>query len=468
MNDDDAAASSASANVTRTTAAENRLVLNAPNTFLAPTLDRLMINARWLLRLRWVAVIGQLTTIAAVSGGLDVKLQLTPLLAIVAFTALSNLAFATWLHVHQRRGDPHPPVDWDHLVLAAILAMDLLLLTGLLYFSGGPANPFAVFYFVNLSLAAVILPARWSWGLTVLAMVGIGMLLVSHELLPALARTLPESSLFPGRTYQQVGLGVALVACASVVTYFITRVTRELQQREAQLREAEKRRARSEHLEALATLAAGAGHELASPLSTIAVIAKDLNKHLEGTNAPPSVLEDVTLIRSELDQCRSILDSLATSAGQATGETLQPVEMASLIREVVDGIRRRDDLRVSVSPEAVGCQVFVPLTATAQALRGIVRNALDVSSFGEPVELSARCGATSVTMTVRDRGPGMLPDVLARAGDPFFTTKEPGKGMGLGLFLARNVIERIGGELKIESTPGKGTTVTVALPLREG
>jgi two-component system sensor histidine kinase RegB len=101
-------------------------------------------------------------------------------------------------------------------------------------------------------------------------------------------------------------------------------------------------------------------------------------------------------------------------------------------------------------------------------LRGIVRNALDVSAFGEPVELTARPADNHVTLIVRDRGPGMTADVLARAGDPFFTTKEPGKGMGLGLFLARNVIERIGGRLHIDSLPGTGTTVSLELPAAIG
>jgi two-component system sensor histidine kinase RegB len=100
------------------------------------------------------------------------------------------------------------------------------------------------------------------------------------------------------------------------------------------------------------------------------------------------------------------------------------------------------------------------------AIRGIVRNALDASSFGEPVELSASANTDSVAIVIRDRGTGMPPEILGRAGDPFFTTKEPGQGMGLGLFLARNVIERIGGDLHLDSTPGTGTIVTIRLPQR--
>jgi two-component system sensor histidine kinase RegB len=279
-----------------------------------------------------------------------------------------------------------------------------------------------------------------------------------------LDNTLGPDSMFAGRRLQHVGLSVALIACGGVVTYFITRVTRELHQRESELRDAEQRRARSERLESLATLAAGAGHELASPLSTIAVIAKDLAKHLEGTNAPQSVLDDVTLIRSELDQCRRVLDSMASGSGQALGEAMQPVEISSLVFEVLDGVRRREHVIVTVPAEVSNCAVLVPLTGMSHAIRGIIRNALDASSFGEPVEFSTTCENKWAVLTVRDRGPGMPPEILSRAGDPFFTTKEPGQGMGLGLFLARNVIERIGGELRLASTPGTGTTVTIRLP----
>ncbi len=426
--------------------------------------DRWLINAGWLVRLRWVAVVGQVTTIAIAMWAFRAELPTLPLLGIISLTTLTNLVFAAWLRTRRMAGPS--AADRIHLVMAGILAIDLLSLTGLLYYSGGPANPFAVFYFVNLSLAAVIVPARWSWGLTVLAVGCFGGLLMNHIPMRVLDQSFGPESLFPGSRLQHVGLTVALIACGGVVTYFITRVTRELHQRETELRDAEQRRARSERLESLATLAAGAGHELASPLSTIAVIAKDLARHLEGTNAAPSVLEDVALIRGELDQCRRILDGMASGAGQALGEALQPAKIATLVDEVMEGLRRREHVSVMIPEEVAALSVFVPLTGMSHAIRGIVRNALDASSFGEPVEFAATSDSDSVAFTVRDRGPGMPPEVLNRAGDPFFTTKEPGKGMGLGLFLARNVIERIGGDLRLVSTPGTGTTVTIRLPQR--
>lgn len=423
---------------------------------------RWLSNARWLARLRWVAVVGQLTTIAVAVSLVGVELQVFPLLSLVAMTAATNAWFTIWLKRPQHTETPGELEDRP-LAIAGVLALDLLALSGLLYFTGGLGNPFAVFYFVNLSLAAVILPTRWAWGLAGLAALCLAGLTIEHVTLTPWLNLTPEH---PGQAWaREVGLLVAFVTCSGVVTYFVTRVSRELRQRESELRSAEQRRARSERVEALATLAAGAGHELASPLSTIAVIAKDLSRHLEGCPVPETVLEDVALIRSELDQCRRILDGMASAAGQVTGESLRPVEVEALLAAVFEGIRRRNQVQVVVADQAKRACVVVPLAAVTQALRGLVRNALDASAFGEAVEVTAQFEQGVLTIAIRDRGTGMPPEVLQRAGDPFFTTKDPGQGMGLGLFLARNVIERLGGDLQLQSTPGTGTLVRVRLPV---
>ena len=264
---------------------------------------------------------------------------------------------------------------------------------------------------------------------------------------------------------QQVGLLTAVALCAGVAVYFITRVTRELQQRDDQLRLAEQQRARSERLEALATLAAGAGHELASPLSTIAVIAGDLNKHLEGTSVPDSVIEDVGLIRSELDRCRHILDGMASSSGLATGEEMLPVSVRDLLDETLAGLNRRNQAELALAEGSAERLIVVPLLGAANAIRGLLRNGLDASPDDAKVTIHASCDDETVTIAVSDRGTGMSEQVLARIGEPFFTTKEPGQGMGLGLYLTQNLFQRLGGELEIQSDVGRGTIATVKLPL---
>jgi len=418
------------------------------------------VNESWLLWLRWVAVAGQLITIGVAIVVFEVSVPLGPLLSIIAVTAVTNLLFAGWLRVQDDNQDADR--HRHQYVLGTLMVLDLLSLTGLLYLTGGPSNPFTIFYFVNLALAAVVLPSRWSWTLLLVALFCLAMLFAGHRQLPELDQPLRAG----GITLGQFGFAAALAGCAAVVTYFITRVTRELRQREWELRNAEQQRARSERLEALVTLAAGAGHELASPLSTIAVIAKDLTKHLEGTQVPQSVIEDVGLIRSELDSCRKILDGLASSAGQASGEAMQPVAVSQLVEEIVSGIHRHNRVSVTVDLQTGHRQIVVPLMGTAQAIRGVVRNALDACDPDGTVSLEISGLQTSIRFTIGDDGPGMSPEVLSRAVEPFFTTKEPGEGMGLGLFLARNVIDRLEGTFDIHSETGQGTTVTIELPAK--
>ncbi|MCA9122786.1 MAG: HAMP domain-containing histidine kinase [Planctomycetaceae bacterium] len=429
----------------------------------AREIDRLEVNASWLLRLRWVAVVGQLLTIAVARFAIQVDLETLSLLVVVGFTAISNVAFAYWLRTHTQLPE-QVRVRRDPWVLAAVMGVDLLSLTTLLFLSGGPANPFTIFFFVNLALAAVVLPTRSSWCLLLLAIGCLGILLVIHVPVPALSRPVILGATLQ-LTLQQIGLVVGVALCAGVAIYFITRVTRELQEREADLRQVELQRARSDRLEALATLAAGAGHELASPLSTIAVIAKDLQLHLDGTDVPDTVLDDIGLIRSELDHCRKILDGMASGAGQSLAEEMLPVTGAQLLEETLEGLSRRDRVELKHGETSAKQPIVVPLTGMANALRGLIRNGLDASNAEEVVEVSTQTLGDSIVITIEDRGCGMTPAVLSRAGEPFFTTKEPGQGMGLGLFLTQNLLRRLGGSLTLDSSPGVGTKSIVRLPI---
>ena len=433
----------------------------------APTASA--VHAVWLLRLRWVACLGQLITIATASAVFDVRLPIGELLAVILVVAVSNaLLLVGW----RRMSRPEHAIwwaEWGDWLLVGVMTLDVVALTVLLYLTGGPTNPFIVFYFVNLALAAVILPARWAWALLGVALLGVAGLFAVHLPLPELEESHSLAGWWAAAAVrlQYQGLFVALAGCASIVVYFITYVTRELRQREAELRAADQDRARGQRLEALATLAAGAAHELATPLATIAVVAKELTRHLENVKVPETVRDDVALIRGELDRCRAILDRMSASAGQAVGEEVALVGVGQLTEAILADVRRRERVVVSVAAEPQSLRVRVPLQALAQALRGLVRNALDAADGdAKPpvVRLHVAPEMHGLRFEISDSGPGMPPDVLARAGEPFFTTKEPGRGMGLGLFLCRSVVERLGGNLELRSPPGQGVTAIVRLP----
>ncbi len=220
-------------------------------------------------------------------------------------------------------------------------------------------------------------------------------------------------------------------------------------------------------MEGLTTLAAGAAHELATPLSTIDVIVRELSRHLEDCEKPESVDTDLKLIDGQLEMCRQILGRMRSAAGDSMAHRWDRTTVGDLIDATLEGVR--DPHRVDVTDaETVENQtLWVPQEAVAQAVRNLIHNGLDASGNDGRVRLTSKLVQDTVQLVVVDSGQGMTDEVLGRASDPFFTTKEPGRGIGLGLFLTRNVISQLGGELEFRSTPGVGTEAVVTLPLSQ-
>ncbi|QDU76719.1 Sensor histidine kinase RegB [Bremerella volcania] len=425
---------------------------------------RLTINTAWLIKLRWVAAFGQWITIATAMFLLGIEIRWQPLATIIFLTASSNLLL-TYLFESLRSRDLKSLTAWETLLFAVML-MDLGFLTAMLYFTGGITNPFAVFYLVNLALAAIVLTPK-NTGILALVTVGcIGLLLLVSYPFPFLGSWQIENlatSTIPVHVLL-AGTSVALVTCAMVVVYFTTRLNVELQRKEASLRLNEIKQARSEKLEALGTLAAGAAHELSTPLATIAVVAKEVQRELAQVEVAAEIKEDISLIRSELDRCRAILDQMSTDAGQATGEPIVRFTASKLLEEVTERFDIQHRNRISIDHNIPEVEINAPLHLLSQAIRGLVKNALDATPAGQSIQLNLGTTKDSMIVSIRDRGMGMPPHILARIGEPFFTTKEPGSGTGLGVFLAKNVVEKLNGEVTIDSVPDQGTTVIVRIP----
>ncbi|HKP58049.1 MAG TPA: ATP-binding protein [Polyangiales bacterium] len=407
-----------------------------------------LINMAWLVRLRWLAVAGQVLTLLLVSWGLRFDLPLLSLSVVLAIEALSNAACQLWAK-HKR-----VVRDW---ALGLVIAVDVVLLTGLLYLTGGPFNPFSFLYLVHVALAAVVLPASYTWALVGLALAGFGLLFAQPSWLPELTHMDHAQQM---RMHMQ-GMWIAFGVAAVAVTYFVTRVRQSLAEREGELARARNLASQSEKLASLATLATGAAHELSTPLSTIAVVAKELERGMQAGAAR----DDAQLIRREVERCREILQRMAADAGQPGERDDEPLRVRELLQRVMDGLGQNLHVKLDVDEATADSVLHAPPQATAQALRAVLKNALQASAQAEPVRISARTQQGRCVLEVRDFGSGMSAEILSRAGEPFFTTKAPGDGMGLGLFLARVVVERAGGSVKLDSQPGAGTTAALVLPL---
>lgn len=400
----------------------------------------------WLLRLRWGAVLAEAAALLTGLVVLRMALPLVPLLSLVGAAALANLLLSIWV---ARGGVLTRPA------IGGVLAFDVLMLSALLYFSGGPANPFSVLYLVHVTLAAVVLGAPSAYAIAALATLSFGLLFYDHVPVPMLVR-LGEGTV----SVHLLGMWVAFAIAAALVAHFVGRVSAALAQREAELAAARERVARSERLAAVATLAAGAAHELATPLATISVIAGELA--LDASAGTP-LAADAALIRAEVERCRAILDQLSYRAGEPIGEAPSSMRAGALLDEIAARLSPAERARVTLS-DATSTPVALPRVALAQAIGSLVRNALDAQSTGGgPVELSARDEPGALRFVVEDHGAGMDEATLAHAGEPFYTTKGA-RGLGLGLFLARSVAEQLGGRLRIESAVGRGTRAILELP----
>lgn len=384
----------------------------------------------WLRRLRWVALgaYGLLLGLGAWAG--YAPLPLAPLLGILGVLAVSNLA----LQALKAGG-------------GAVLIFDTLLLTAMLALSGGSANPFTALYLVHVTLAAVAFGPRWAWGIAGLSALGFGFLFLA-----------PAAPHHPGFGGHLLGMWVALALAAGFVAHFAGRLVLALQAREREVAELRERAARQEKLASLITLAAGVAHELATPLGTIAVAVGELQRSVESLE-DPELLEDAKLIRREVERCKAILRQLSERSGENPGEAPAPVDWKRLAAELKEACGPRLRIDEAALPAAA-----LPRRALLKALESLVGNAL-AASEGE-VLARFRASGGALELSVRDAGAGMAPELLARATEPFFTTKAPGEGMGLGLFLVRDFAERMGGELRLESAPGQGTLATLLLPVK--
>ncbi len=378
------------------------------------------------------------TLIARPLLGLDVPEG--ELLAVILLGAITNLG----LHVFSSRER-----RVTEGVLTWVLALDVGLLTILLSLTGGADNPFCFLYFVHVALASVLLRTLGTWLISCLTLVCFGVLFFV------------ERSVGQALFVRDEARWGAFVLAALVVTYFADRVRRALAEREAELEAIRAEKTRDDKLASLATLAAGAAHELATPLGTIAVAAKEIERAAAGA----ALLDDARLIREEVARCRVILDQMAAKAGGSAGEVDETLPLGVVLARALEGVPDRGLVLMSYEGSAESTELRLPSKAFAQALRVLVMNAKEASPPNASIRIRATRAEERLVLEVVDSGAGMPPEVLSRAGEPFFTTKEPGRGTGLGLFLARSVIERTGGRLDLFSQLGKGTTASITIPL---
>ena len=403
--------------------------------------------SRWLARLWWTAAAVD-AAIVLISVVLESSsFPLRRVAPLIAATALANAELA-WhpFGGHTRRA-----------ISGAALLLHVILLTGLLELSGGPSNPFTVIYVVQVALAAVTLGRLWAYLIVGSSLLSYALLISWHmeEVVPAHHRFLD----FPTHLY---AMWLALATLSELAIHFAGAASRAIARREQLLEEMRAQAARAEHLMSLTTLAAGAAHELSTPLATIAIASKELERALTRLAVPSECAADAHLIRSEVDRCQLILDQMSGRAGGSAAEQAESVGIDTLLSDLQARLPGDLCARLQLPAASHLPAIVVPRAGLVQVLLSLIKNAFDASGDRTPVTLAIDTDRHTFRFVVQDGGPGMSPDTLRRAGEPFFTTKDAGKGFGLGLFLARVFAERCGGSLALRSD--RGTTAILTLP----
>jgi two-component system sensor histidine kinase RegB len=404
----------------------------------------------WFTTVRWTTVLAGAIAIFAGRNALEVAVPLGSAAAALAAYALSNL----WLTWRVRQGQTAGLLT----VAAVLMCADVVLLSWLLLRAGGVLNPASVFYLVEIVVAALVLGRRWTWIVTSLAVAGYALLFLAETDQLQVAQ-----SMHPEIALHMRGMWLAFALTALIIAALVTRLTIAVERSDRALEALRERNARTARVAGLATLAAGAAHELSTPLSTIAVAARELERAL-GEGQDPALRNDAQLIRAETDRCRAILDAMSAQSGDPAGEPPRESRIEDVIEKIRARVSTEDWSRVELTA-APGLLVTWPVGVVVRAVGNLIDNALQASTPADRVRLNVGAApGRLVRIAVEDRGAGMSVDELARAGEPFFTTKPPGRGTGLGLFVARSTAEHLGGFLNLKSARGSGTTATMELP----
>ena len=412
---------------------------------------RLRLNT--LVGLRWLALAGQSAAIVAAVFGFGLKFPVLACFGLVAASAALNLALRWRYPVSTQLSERGA---------AILLAYDIVQLSGLLFLTGGIANPFSILLLAPVTIGATSLSLRNALGLLVLALVCATALLRASPPLPWIGG---ESLSLP--PMYVLAAWVALGVSVAFLTLYAYRVAAEARQTASALAAAELVLARAQHLSQIDGLAAAAAHELGTPLATVALVVREMATQ---PHADEAFREDLSLLEQSVERCRAILGKLSAPDGLSRQQMdiSSPVELA----EIAAAPLRLHGVDISVDGQGPEPPPKCPRSAgILYGLGNLIENAV---SFAEKaVAIRTSWTKSTVTITIADDGRGFAPNVLARIGQPYLSQRdrarrkqEAGGGLGLGLFIARSLLERSRASLRFGNAdpPGSGAVVTISWP----
>jgi len=406
------------------------------------------LNLKRLFMLRNIVILCYLVVTAFASIKLQMHIPLPPLIAVISLYGALNVI--SWLRLRRRA-----TINITTFFLQ--LVIDVAVLTAILYLSGGSTNPFVSLLLLPLVIVATTAPRNYAWGMAGITIACYTLLMFFYTPLHGMGDHLKGSF-----AQHIVGMWFSFLLGVGLIVFFVVKLADSLREREHTLAEAREKALRDEHLVSLGTFAAGAAHELGTPLATMAVITKELQNDLA---SQPGRSEQTRLLREQIERCKQTLTQISARAGQsrAEGGVQQPLD--SYLSDVLQQWRLMRPA-VTLQPQWRGTQPAPQIVVDdtlSQALTSILNNAADATP--QQIEIIGEWDNEQLQLEVNDRGAGFDEKTLASVGSAFFTTKTGGQG--LGLFLAHAVIERLGGNITIDNREGGGASVKIQLPLKQ-
>ncbi|MFZ5523044.1 MAG: GerAB/ArcD/ProY family transporter [Pseudomonadota bacterium] len=400
---------------------------------------------RRLVTLRSVAIAAQLLTLAVVWKILELKLVWPPMLLTIA--ALASINLFSWMRLSSGK-------SVSNLELFIQLCADVLALSILLYYGGGSTNPFISLFLLPLVIAAATLPGRYSWGMAALTAACYSVLMVYYVPLPHNHQHDGDSAF----SAHVLGMWLGFVISAVVVAYFVVQMAQTVRSRDEMLARVREEILRNERIVSLGTQAAGAAHELGTPLSTMAVVIGELRHDVK---ARPEWRDGLSILDEQVRGCKRILDKILANAQDNGTASLRPANR--LVAEVLDEwqlLRPAAQFRYHCNGTQPAPLISVDATLRA-ALMNLLNNAADAAP--QSIEIRSHWDAENFTLEIHDHGEGLSKEAILKSGSAFFTTKTG--GYGLGLFLANATIERMGGSVRLFNREGGGATTLLTLPI---
>jgi len=411
-----------------------------------PTRDSSTRNLKRLFLLRNLVIAGELLALLVANTLVGLDLPAQPLLAIIGIMAAVN--FWTW-----RRILTAPSIRDGEIFIQ--LSIDVLALTGVLYFTGGATNPFAWFFLIPLIIAATVLSATATWSMALLT-TACYTLLMFYFIPLAGNEHMQHDANFAQHVF---GMWFGFVLSAGLIAWFVVGMANTLRKRDRLLAEVRERALRDEQLVAMGTLATGAAHELGTPLATMAILTKEL----ERADVPAAMQRKLGILRDQVRRCKQALSVISASAGEVPADSGGLVQVEDFIEKVTtewQQLHPDAELDVQLQGSAEAAHIVAEYTLH-QALVNLLNNAVEASS--QALVMKAGWDRQQLEIEILDRGPGLLPHTASTIDKRKTSHKE--YGMGLGLFLTHATLQRLGGNIELFDREGGGTCTRVTLPL---